>query len=845
MEKEKLIELFSSFLIDYQADQKNNIWKIQSSNFIKFWDERIIKADSPDLADQEIDDIVRILDSHGKGNTKGSEAIAGVMIPQGAWRRMFQQIKRDKTIANCIDLILKTDSSEERTRQIDKLYELNQNAIGYLTGKSGNAINCLLAAYDPFNNSSIVSLKDRYKLLKSLGIEYVSTNETIGTQIVKTNRLIQNRFEESGITENARTVSQFAYHSAFRNLWKSTEHETGEDPNGPDGPPPEYSPKIRYWIYAPGRNAQYWDIYYKDGVMGLGWNETGDLNNFSSQYSIIEKLKEQIDTNRSFQNDSLACWEFYKVMKPGDIIIAKKGIRTYLGYGIVESDYYFDPGRRDYNHLRKVKWISKGEWKEEDRPIPIKTLTDITKRILYVKKLKALLNISIPGIGEVNEPVKSSEPSDAGIQYWWINANQKYWKIDNYIEGQLQTYTTHNEAGNKRRIYEYFKLVKPGDLIIGYQSSPILRVKALFEVTSDITQDENEGEVIIFKIKEFFPYEATWEELKADPHLSECEVFKNNQGSLFKLNRSEFDTIYGTCKKGIIKEFAIYSMSNALAEIFLSEPKLNDILSLLKYKKNMILQGPPGTGKTFIARRLAYLALGVKDPSKIEMIQFHQSYSYEDFIQGYRPSGDGGFQLQNGVFYDFCLKAQRDPDHKYFFIIDEINRGNLSKIFGELMMLIEHDKRGKEFGIKLTYSRPEGERFFIPENIYIIGTMNTADRSLAIVDYALRRRFVFIDIRPAFNDPRFEMQLRFYGVSDDLILKIRSRIEELNAIISGDNNLGMWFTVGHSYFCSPSSKPDEKWYQQVILNEIGPLLREYWFDDINKAEENIKKLNRD
>jgi 5-methylcytosine-specific restriction protein B len=426
-----------------------------------------------------------------------------------------------------------------------------------------------------------------------------------------------------------------------------------------------------------------------------------------------------------------------------------------------------------------------------------------------------------------------------------MNANPKYWNIDNFKEGQQQTYTTHNDKGNKRRIYEYFKQLKSGDQIIGYQSTPSLKVKALFEVTTGIIENDEEGEVVTFRIKEFFPYQASWEELKTNPLLFNCEVFNNNQGSLFKLTEPEFKVITETCKREIVDEPEPYPITEALSEIFFAEDQFRNTLDLLEYKKNLILQGPPGTGKTYIARRLAYASLGSKDDTKIEMIQFHQSYAYEDFIQGYRPTSDGKFQLQSGLFYDFCIKAQRDLKHKYFFIIDEINRGNLSKIFGELMMLIEHDKRGETFGIKLTYSGSEGVKFYIPNNLYIIGTMNTADRSLAIVDYALRRRFVFVDVKPAFSHSGFEELLKTNEVPGLLIKKIRERMEDLNNAIAGDDNLRKWFTIGHSYFCTPVRHPDNEWYKQVIMNEIGPLLREYWFDDEDKAEENIKKLLRD
>jgi 5-methylcytosine-specific restriction protein B len=224
------------------------------------------------------------------------------------------------------------------------------------------------------------------------------------------------------------------------------------------------------------------------------------------------------------------------------------------------------------------------------------------------------------------------------------------------------------------------------------------------------------------------------------------------------------------------------------------------------------------------------------------MIQFHQSYSYEDFIQGYRPMDDGTFKLENGVFYRFCKKAQSDPDKKYIFIIDEINRGNLSKIFGELMLLIESDKRGKNYGVSLTYFHSNDSKFYIPDNVYIIGTMNTADRSLAMVDYALRRRFVFINVMPNFNQ-KFENELINNGVDEGIVERIVNRVESLNQQIKEDANLGKGFQIGHSYFCNfYNSSGDEDWYKFIVQHEIGPLLEEYWFDNEDKAQTQIQRL---
>jgi len=323
------------------------------------------------------------------------------------------------------------------------------------------------------------------------------------------------------------------------------------------------------------------------------------------------------------------------------------------------------------------------------------------------------------------------------------------------------------------------------------------------------------------------------------PELKDCEVLRNNQGSLFKVTKAEYDVILN---REIETEHEEYSMKQALKEVFIEEEGVNNILSSLKYKRNIILQGPPGTGKTYMAKRLAYLLMGEKDKAKVEMVQFHQSYSYEDFIQGFRPHDDGSFRLENGVFYRFCKRAQSDPDKKYFFVIDEINRGNLSKIFGELMLLIEKDKRGPDNAVSLTYTQSSALKFHIPDNLYIIGTMNTADRSLAVVDYALRRRFAFINVMPVFNQ-KFRNTLIDNGADEGIADKVIERITSLNAQISEDKNLGVGFQIGHSYFCDPDNMDgDDNWYRFVVQHEVGPLLDEYWFDNEETAKSHKDRL---
>lgn len=283
-------------------------------------------------------------------------------------------------------------------------------------------------------------------------------------------------------------------------------------------------------------------------------------------------------------------------------------------------------------------------------------------------------------------------------------------------------------------------------------------------------------------------------------------------------------------------ECPIYTKEDFLSDVFIDETAYETIVSLLNRKKNLILQGAPGVGKTYAAKRLAFSIMSKKDESKIQILQFHQSYSYEDFVMGYRPNGNG-FELTKGPFFKFCKLASENPDDDYFFIIDEINRGNMSKVFGELMMLIESDKRGEE--LLLTYS---SEPFYVPQNVYIIGMMNTADRSLAIIDYALRRRFCFYELEPAFETDSFKKHLLNKGASEELINKIKMKVGNINLEISKDVNLGKGFRIGHSYFCDYSNNPE--WYREVIKYEIQPLIKEYWFDEEEKANNLIEELLR-
>ncbi|MDR1689730.1 MAG: AAA family ATPase [Clostridiales bacterium] len=448
------------------------------------------------------------------------------------------------------------------------------------------------------------------------------------------------------------------------------------------------SKENHYWLYTPGSGARLWNDFYKEGIMGVGWVEIGDLTEYKLKADIKDALQESLSDDRSHKVDAQALWEFANKMSVGDIVFVKKGLSLILGRGIVESDYIYDKERKEYRYIRKMKWTHNGEWEHPGQAVK-KFLTDITQQTEYVEKLE--------------------------------------------------------------------------DLLL---------------------------------------YEADFHDSDDKPEI----------------------------------KYDDYSESDFLNEVYISEKRYKTLRGLLLRKKNIILQGAPGVGKTFAAKRLAFSVLGKKDKSRVRVVQFHQSYSYEDFIMGWRPDGSG-FKLEEGPFYKFCKLAEvGDENEPYFFIIDEINRGNLSKIFGELLMLIEGDKRGDS--IKLLY---KDEQFSVPKNVHIIGMMNTADRSLAMIDYALRRRFAFFDLEPAFQSDGFKKyQRQINNVKFDLLI---ATVERLNAEIGKDPSLGEGFRIGHSYFCADKDVViDDNWLYEVIEYELIPHLNEYWFDEPSKTENWASRL---
>lgn len=583
----------------------------------------------------------------------------------------------------------------------------------------------------------------------------------------------------------------------------------------------------RYWIYAPGESAYKWDFCLEKDLICIGWDELGNVSNITSLEKMRETMKLVYGEDKPYLHSGLAVWEFSHVIKPGDIIYAKKGLTKIIGRGVVTGDYTYDDSLEEFNHIRSIQWTHEGLW-EAPWNLPLKTLTEISAENANV--IDDLLN----GMGAIKPIEKEAEETTNDLkQYWWLVANPKIWTLSDMKVGEVQDYTLYNDNGNPRRIFKNFQNAKTGDLVIGYEATPTKQIVALLKI-----HKQNNGKQIWFKKIESLGYPIEYSTFRHLPELENMEFFKNYTGSLFKLTEDEFNTLMEYIREDNplpnSTTLKAYTKADFLKEVFISDEDFETLKSLLERKKNLILQGAPGVSKTFAAQRLAYAIIGEENTDQVEQVQFHQNYSYEDFMMGYKPNEDGGFELKTGVFYRFCKKAAANPDKKYFFIIDEINRGNLSKIFGELLMLIEDDYRDKP--IKLSY---RDEKFAVPSNLYIIGMMNTADRSLAMIDYALRRRFSFFEMKPGFESNSFKIYLNGFG--NENLNRVIDAVIELNNTILNDDSLGYGFCIGHSYFCNLKTVTNNV-LKDIVEYDIIPMLREYWFDSDNKFKEESQKL---
>lgn len=409
--------------------------------------------------------------------------------------------------------------------------------------------------------------------------------------------------------------------------------------------------------------------------------------------------------------------------------------------------------------------------------------------------------------------------------YWWLSINPKVLRFKDLEAGDYFYYTALNEDGTPRTLYKNFVEIKKDDLVIVYETEPTNEVIGLCQAIEEINNNE-----VMFKKIEGLTDTLTRYSIESNIELANLEVLRYTQGTLFKLAQKEYEVLYNMIRelnpKKQYRYYENYTKDDFLNEVYFDEKEYNELYTLILKRKNVILQGAPGVGKTFVAKKMIYSILGSKDEDKILSIQFHEQYSNDEFIEGYRPNDIGIYKYKIGCFKRICNKARNDPNNKYFVLIDEINRGNITKIFGESFSLIEIDKRGKENYIELACSR---ERFYVPENIYIIGTMNNFSDELLITDLALRRRFCFYTINPAFENEKFKILCS----QNPLLSKVIDEIIDINKTLNDD------IKIGHSYFCKPMDEDDIK---MTIRYNIEPLIKQYYRNNIEIANNLIKNL---
>ena len=633
-----------------------------------------------------------------------------------------------------------------------------------------------------------------------------------------------------------------------------------------------------YWLYVPGEGAGKWEEFRGAGIMALNWDRIGDPTSYPNEEAVIEALEAGYgDWGGRPTGAAGMIRDFTRTMRPGDVVYARRGPTEIIGRGVVRSEFRYDDARPAYRCVRDIEWTHVGSW-PLDRRVGAVSLQRVTENTSYnPAQLESLFrdrnasgastaSARAQGVGESNQAKKHE------LQHWLYTPGEGAARWEEFRTAGIMAlnwdrvgdlasfpdkeslldalYTHYGDWGGRPRraadsVWDYIHAMKPGDIV--YVRRSFNEIVGRGVVRSDYRYDEDRSSFRAVRDVEW-THVGSWPLEQRIGRLMLQRLTENTKYTPDQLNAligiedshssASVDERRGNNDLDEADEH--YTSADFLDEVFLRSEDVEQMLGLLRRKKNLILQGAPGTGKTFAAKRLAYALMGQTDDSRVEVVQFHQSTAYEDVVVGLRPTAEGGFAAAEGVFARFCRRAAADPGRDYVFIIDEINRANISKAFGELLMLIEAEHRGEALRLPVS-----GELLSVPKRLHIIGMMNTADRGLALIDYALRRRFAFFEMRPALEHPGFLRHVEAVGSSRlealvDVVRRLNQRIVE-------DEALGPGFQIGHSYLCLPAAGPEnpagmDADVTSVVRYELEPLVREYWFDNPAAMDESIHEL---
>ena len=633
-----------------------------------------------------------------------------------------------------------------------------------------------------------------------------------------------------------------------------------------------------YWLYVPGEGAGKWEEFRTAGIMALNWDRIGDPTSYPNEEAVIEALEAGYgDWGGRPTGAAGMIRDFTRTMRPGDVVYARRGPTEIIGRGVVRSQFRYDDARPAYRCVRDIEWTHVGSWLL-DRRVGAVSLQRVTENTSYnPAQLESLFrdrnasgastaSARAQGVGD------SSQAKKHELQHWLYTPGEGAARWDEFRTAGIMAlnwdrvgdlasfpdkeslldalYTHYGDWGGRPRkaadsVWDYIHAMKPGDIV--YVRRSFNEIVGRGVVRSDYRYDEDRSSFRAVRDVEW-THVGSWPLEQRIGRLMLQRLTENTKYTPDQLNAligiedshssASVDERRGNNDLDEADEH--YTSADFLDEVFLRPEDVEQMLGLLRRKKNLILQGAPGTGKTFAAKRLAYALMGQTDDSRVEVVQFHQSTAYEDVVVGLRPTAEGGFAAAEGVFARFCRRAAADPGRDYVFIIDEINRANISKAFGELLMLIEAEHRGEALRLPVS-----GELLSVPKRLHIIGMMNTADRGLALIDYALRRRFAFFEMRPALDHPGFLRHVEAVGSSR--LEALVDVVRRLNQRIAEDEALGPGFQIGHSYLCLPAAGPEnpagtDADVTSVVRYELEPLVREYWFDNPAAMDESIHEL---